>query len=208
MQIITVQSIADRPLLTALANDDSLLIVDASDGNSVKKVALSVLKAFIGSSGTTPTPTPTPTPFVFRVNCGGNDYVDVNGKTWLADFGFSGGLTNSVSGEIANTLDDDLYRTERFETFHYQIAVTSGRSYTVKLLFCEGWYLNFEVGKRLARYKINGVTKLDNFDIFAEGGGMTALTKTFTVVADSNILVVSSEAIVENPSLRAIEILG
>lgn len=205
MQIFTVQSIADRPLLTALANDDLLVIVDASDGNSVKRVALSVLKAFIGTTSPNPTPTPPPSNSALRVNCGGNDYVDVNGKTWLADFGFTGGNTSSHQNQIINTLDDTLYQTYRWGDWVYSFPVTSGNIYTVNFLFSDRATTS---GARVFRIKVNGIIAVDTLDIFIESGTDAILIKSYTFTATSNTLSITNDATVDVASLNAVEILG
>ena len=208
MNIISVQPITDRPIIDAIAPNDFMLIGDASDNNVVKRVLVSSLKSFFTASSPTPTPTPTPTGFALRINCGGNNYVDILGNTWLADFGFTGGTSNNSGSTIANTLDDELYQSERYGDFIYSLPVIAGVTYTINLLLCEAFGDNFGLGKRVFRVKANNQIVLDNFDIFAEVGANAALIKSFTFTATSNILEISTEGIVENPSLRAIEILG
>ena len=213
MNIISVQPITDRPIIDAIAPDDFMLIGDASDNNVVKRVLVSTLKNYFVASSPTPTPTPTPTGFALRVNCGGDDYVDVNGNIWLADFGFTGGnSSNPVSdpnaAPIANTLDDILYQSDRWQIIAYSIPVVSGTTYTINLLFREGYPPAFEVGHRVFNMKFNGQVVLDNFDIFAEAGGNTALIKTRTFIATSNILEIASQRILADPLLCAFEVLG
>ena len=211
MNIISVQPITDRPIIDAIAANDFMLIGDASDNNVVKRVLVSSLKSFFTASSPTPTPIPTPTPtptFPLRINCGGGNYVDTLGNTWLADFGFTGGeLQNSVL-TIANTLDDELYQSERYGNFIYSFPVITGATYTINLLLCELYAEVFALGKRVFRVKANNQIVLDNLDIFAEVGARAALIKSFSFTATSNILEISTEGIAENPSLRAIEILG
>ena len=208
MNIISVQPITDRPIIDAIAPDDFMLIGDASDNNVVKRVLVSSLKSFFTASSPTPTPTPTPTGFALRINCGGNNYVDILGNTWLADFGFTGGTSNNSGSTIANTLDDELYQSERYGNFIYSLPVIAGVTYTINLLICETFGALFALGKRVFRVKANNQIVLDNLDIFAEVGANAPLIKSFTFTATSNILEISTEGIVENPSLRAIEILG
>ena len=208
MNIISVQPITDRPIIDAIAPDDFMLIGDASDNNVVKIVLVSALKNYFVAISPTPTPTPTPTGFALRVNCGGDDYIDASGKTWLADFGFTGGGSGSTNEAISNTLDDDLYRSERWGAFAYSFSIVSGAIYTINLGFCESYDQNFAIGKRVFRVRVNGQIMLDNFDIFAETGVLSALVKSFTFTATSNILQITTESIIENPLLVAIEVLG
>lgn len=47
MLSISVQNVADRPILDAIANNDFMLIGDASDGNTIKRVTLATLRDFV-----------------------------------------------------------------------------------------------------------------------------------------------------------------
>ena len=207
MNIISVQPITDRPIIDAIAPDDFMLIGDASDNNVVKRVLVSALKNYFVASSPTPTPTPTPTGFALRVNCGGVDYVDTLGKTWLADFGFTGGSAAFVNDPVANTVEDTLFKSERWGVYSYSFAVTAGAIYTLNLLFSEGQGA-YAVGSRVFNIKVDGQTVLNNFDIRAEVAGQTAMIKTFTITAIANTLQITTEAIVDNPSITAIEVLG
>ena len=207
MNIISVQPITDRPIIDAIAPDDFMLIGDASDNNVVKRVLVSSLKTFFAASSTSPSPSPQP--FALRVNCAGNQYLDSAGKTWLADFGFTGGQAggdpNGGGDPVAGTLDSALYQNDRYGTFSYSFAVTSGQNYTINLLFSDGYTAP---NQRVSRIKADGITRLDNFDVVAEAGFRTALIKTLAVTATSNVLTISTEPILAAPYICAIEILG
>jgi Domain of unknown function (DUF4082) len=62
MSEIVVQSIADRPIIDAIATDDFMLIGDVSDGNTIKRVTVATLMTFVVAGLPTPSPTPSPTP--------------------------------------------------------------------------------------------------------------------------------------------------
>jgi Malectin domain len=48
-------------------------------------------------------------------------------RTWAADQFFTGGIGFSdTSKEIANTLDDTIYQSERWGEFSYEIPVPTG----------------------------------------------------------------------------------
>jgi Malectin domain len=77
-----------------------------------------------------PVPAPTPAPptapiapptaptstAVVRINVGGDQFIDTAGNTWIADnyFGGKGASYGSCPAIVANTLDDDLYCTNRW----------------------------------------------------------------------------------------------
>jgi len=72
-----------------------------------------------------------------RINAGGGEYVDFQGNKWKADQFFSGGYTyNSGSTPISDTLNDELYQSERYGAFEYQIPVDTGE-YEIILHFAE-----------------------------------------------------------------------
>jgi hypothetical protein len=59
------------------------------------------------------------------VNCGGLNYVEKsNNRLWKADYGFTGGsVFTDGTHNIANTIDDDIYHSERNGVFKYTFAV-------------------------------------------------------------------------------------
>ena len=68
-----------------------------------------------------------------RLNCGGpaQTYGSV---VWSADNYYTNGSGYGQANPIANTTQDELYQTERYGNFTYNIPVPNG-SYTVKLAF-------------------------------------------------------------------------
>ncbi|MDR3328668.1 MAG: hypothetical protein LBS63_00985 [Prevotellaceae bacterium] len=106
--------------------------------------------------------------YLYRVNCGGPDYTDINGNLWQADaackvdtdawgFGSTWGSrswTNGYAGLppfygsqrrtndlIGGTLDGTLFQTFRYgrHKLAYEFPLPNG-SYTVELLFVEPWF--------------------------------------------------------------------
>jgi Malectin domain len=73
-----------------------------------------------------------------RINCGSDaPYTDSLGRTWNADTFFTGGSAfASGIGQIANTTDDVIYRSERYGEATYNIPVAQG-TYDVVLHFAE-----------------------------------------------------------------------
>ena len=110
-----------------------------------------------------------------RINAGGDEHTDSEGNVFLEDQFFSGGGTFSVTDDIFivgsgnNTsndedVDDILYQTERFAAnLQYDIPVGDG-IYDVRLHFAEIFF--DQENQRVFDVSIEGLTVLDNFDIF------------------------------------------
>jgi hypothetical protein len=147
-----------------------------------------------------------PTPFTpIRVNSGGIAYTDVQGRTWSADNGFTGGSLGSSTDSIANTSDPTLYQSERFGNFTYQFSVPNG-AYDVLLKFAEIYYST--TGKRIFNVSINGTPVLSNFDIVAAAGGaFRALDKTFPITVGNGAITIQFTAgSADLPKIDAIQI--
>ena len=93
-------------------------------------------------------------PNTFRVNAGGGALTDFLGRSYSADFGFTGSSTVATSPvAIDDTTDDALYYTRRYgKEFGFSQAVPNG-NYTVVLSF-------FDPDKTLTGQR--------KFDVFAE----------------------------------------
>ena len=96
----------------------------------------------------TSAPVPAPTPggtAITRINAGGGQFVDAAGNTWIADnyFGGKGTSYGSCPAVVANTVDDELYCTNRWfapsdgPPFVYQVPVSAAGLYEVRLHFAE-----------------------------------------------------------------------
>ena len=156
---------------------------------------------------------------VVRINAGGEQqrYGDA---VFVADEYFVGGgksYTNTNVTDIANTTQDELFLSERSTTatlgsFGYAIPLTDGE-YTVKLHFAEIYWGATGggadgSGRRVFSATLEGSPVLTDFDINAEVGAMTAVTKTFTTQVDDEVLNLNFSASVDQPKVSAIEIFG
>jgi hypothetical protein len=126
-----------------------------------------------------------PTGFTpIRINSGGAAFTDSLSRVWSADTAFSGGTAANVGNTraIGNTVDDQLYRNERWGTFAYNFTVPAG-SYQITLKFSETHFTTGAAsGQRVFNVAINGTAVLTNFDIKATAGGANiAVDRTFTV---------------------------
>jgi hypothetical protein len=166
----------------------------------------------IGTSGDTNQITMTPmgaggTSGVVSIDCGGGA-----AQPFVADAGFGGGATSSISHAI-NTSDwltspappQSVLQTNRHGQTTYRMGgLTAGRSRSVTLYFVEHFWS--AAGKRSFNVIINGNEVLTDFDVFAEAGGQyIAIQRTFTTTANSNgEVVVQFVSGVDNPIVNGI----
>ncbi|MDQ2054594.1 malectin domain-containing carbohydrate-binding protein [Halobellus sp. H-GB7] len=152
----------------------------------------------------------------FAVNAGGDAYTAADGTEFQADANFDGGstFTTGNSGtpsnpEISNTEDDELYYTERYGDFSYDVPLEDGE-YEVTLHFVEiyqGVANDGGEGDRLFNVSIEGQQVLDEYDIYAEAGGAhAAVTETFTTEVTDGELNVDFSTVEDNAKVSAIEI--
>ena len=87
----------------------------------------------------------------------------------------------------------------------WDFPVTPGE-YEVRLYFAETFSGAFTPGARVFDVTIEGATVLDNYDIFADVGGLKGVVKSFTVTSDAN-LDIDFLRVVQNPNICAIEII-
>jgi hypothetical protein len=87
----------------------------------------------------------------------------------------------------------------------WSFPVSPGR-YQVRLYFAEIFSGTQSVGARVFNVSIEGSPVLTNYDVFAEVGGYKGVVKSFLVSSDST-LDIEFGHVVENPAIKAIEIL-
>jgi beta-galactosidase len=154
--------------------------------------------------------------YLYRVNCGGRDYIDANGNKWMADrertsdkFWGSTSWTKDFPGmpayfasqrrtfdPIHGTKDWKLFQTFRYgrEKLHYDFPAPDG-DYLVEFYFTEPWFgrgggINCK-GWRLFDVAVNDKVVLQNEDIWKETGYSTALKKTVKVTVKGGLLSIS-----------------
>lgn len=152
--------------------------------------------------------------YLFRVNCGGNEYTDVNGQKWSGDQKYEArswgwkswgmeyddvedalGSVRRVYDPIQGTLDQELIQTFRYgrEKLSYSFPIKSGK-YKIELYFMEPWYgvggkMNC-AGWRVFDVAVNHEIVLQDFDIWKEAGVHTTLKKVIPVeVSDNEITI-------------------
>lgn len=154
--------------------------------------------------------------YLYRVNCGGPDYTDINGNVWMADrakasvatWGSSSWTNDypgtpaffasqrSIPAPVKGTKDWALFQTLRYgrDKLKYDFPVADGE-YLVELYFAEPWFgvgggLDFSAW-RLFDVAINDKTVLHNLDLWKEAGVHGAVKKSFKVQVKGGHLMVS-----------------
>ncbi len=148
----------------------------------------------------------------YRINAGGPNYTDVNGRLWAADLGFNTGNTFSVTNGIAGTADDTLFQSERWDPgsapeLVYSLPIENG-DYRVNLYFADICTCTHSVGGRVFDVLLEGALVLNNLDIYSEVGANTALVKTFEISVTDGTLNIQFLHVVENPKISAIEVIA
>ena len=107
---------------------------------------------------------------------------------------------------IADTEDQPLYQTVRYDVKAYRLPATNG-PYAVTLKFCEPHY--DQPGTRVFDVKLQGKTVIRNLDILAKAGKNRALDFTFTnIIVNNGWLDIDFVPRVEFPSIAAIVVTG
>ncbi|MCD6231382.1 malectin [Candidatus Aerophobetes bacterium] len=131
-----------------------------------------------------------------RVNLGGQEYQDKEGKIWYADKEYiegSWGCLNlpetdvlTTFDPISNTKDPQLFQSMRMgEKILYRFDLPDG-DYKIKLLFAE-IYWETSAAEQQNVY-IQGRRVLKNFNIFDEAGHDKALEKSFRTKVNQGYL--------------------
>lgn len=140
---------------------------------------------------------------VAAINVGGSagDYYD--NVYYQPDVGFTDdGTAHPVTDTISGAEDTEIFNSERYGEFSYQIPVENG-TYSVTLHFAELYHEAADA--RRFNVDIEGQSVLTNFDLFAEVGNYAAYTPTAVnaTVADGYLDIdVSTE--VDNGTLSGI----
>ncbi|MEQ8472876.1 MAG: malectin domain-containing carbohydrate-binding protein [Marinoscillum sp.] len=156
--------------------------------------------------------------YLYRVNCGGGDYMDSNGNLWMADVHLKAekesiwGSTSwtddfedmpafyasqrRVFDPIFNTADPELFQSFRFgmDKLQFHFPVPDG-AYEVELYFIEPWYGTGGgldcTNWRIFDVAVNGETVLNDLDIWKEVGHDKALVKTVSTDVEGGELTIN-----------------
>ena len=173
----------------------------------------------LSGAGTAATSGPT-----LRVNAGGGSIAGT--PTWTADLASAPSPYVNASASGSKVLSTStavtagpsvpagtpaqMFQTERYDPVAgsemlWSFPVTAGQ-YDVRLYFAETYAGTQSVGARKFDVSIEGALKLNDYDIFADAGGFTGVMKQFRVTSDSTLNVAFAH-VVQNPTIRGIEIL-
>ena len=151
--------------------------------------------------------------YLYRVNCGGGDYVDSRGSRWMADRHYDGkgwgswSWTDAYAGmpaefasqreagcdPVRGTADWPLLQNFRYglDKLGYSFPVQDG-DYRVELYFAEPWLGRGGgldcAGWRMFDVAVNGRVVLKDLDIWKEAGYCGALKKVVDVHVKGGVL--------------------
>jgi hypothetical protein len=136
--------------------------------------------------------------------------MDTLGFRWEADqkyqegmtlFGYVGGQVYTNTVPIANTSDDVLYQTERFNLTGYRFWTDNG-TYTVTLKFAE-IYAYARLGERNFDVRINGAVVDTDLDPYTMARAkLTAVDRVYTTEVTDGLLSVD---FIQNTSYATID---
>jgi len=142
----------------------------------------------------------------YRVDTASGALTDSSGNVWSAEQGFVGGRAAtpaSATTNIAGTADDALYRTGVFGMTGFKQAVANG-TYDVTLKMAENYWTT--AGSRVFNVTAEGLSELQNVDIFAAVGKNAAYDRTFRVVVSDGELDLGFTAVKDHAIVSAIQI--
>jgi hypothetical protein len=159
-----------------------------------------------------PLPLP-PTDALYRVNAGGREYIDGQGRRWEADNHFNdSGLGYAQYVDIGGTDLDPLYQTERRSfllpsrrSLVYSFPAAPGR-YLVRLHFAE---LDPQpaVGRAVFDVLLERAEVVRALDIFAQVGPRSALVKEVETSVADGAIDLSFHPRAGRPKIAAIEVI-
>jgi hypothetical protein len=159
-----------------------------------------------------PLPLP-PSDALYRINVGGREYVDPEGRLWQQDDHYE-----DVAGIAAAAEDIDLGSTELDAVYNswryadppatelrYSLAVARGQ-YRVRLHFCD--LLRQRRGQRVFDVAAEGVVLLPGYDVVGDVGPKRPAVKEIDVSVTDGALDLALRAVVGTPILSGIEVFA
>ncbi|MEO9891022.1 malectin domain-containing carbohydrate-binding protein [Aurantibacter sp.] len=147
-----------------------------------------------------------------RINVGG-EQITYGTDAYSADQYFMSGSLYDTTSPIAGTTSDEIYQTERFGNFSYEIPIPVAGEYDIRLHFAELYFgagsQGGGEGSRVFNVTIEGNPVLTNFDISSEVSALTALQKEFDDInITDGFASIQFSSVTQSPKLSAIEILA
>ena len=195
-------TVSDPSLLVPGSYQIGITTVDSMDGTTLHSITLTFDENLLP----------------LNINAGGGaiSYMDVSFREDTFFVGSSTTFTAVSNPEITNTDMDEIYRTERFANpgadFGYEVELPNG-DYTVILHFAEIFWGTQDgepaggAGSRVFDVAIEGVTVIQDYDIFDEVGANSAVVREFNVSVDDGVLNIDFSASVNNGKISAIQIM-
>lgn len=164
-----------------------------------------------------------PRQVLYRLDVGGaRNYIDSNGNEWRPDTGYFSPPTapsepGNLPADVELTRDDVLFGTYRGNVgnvplnqrvLSYTLPVNNVTQVNMRLFFSERYSGNNATGKRVFDIEAEGQLIRDNFDIYANAGGVnraTLLTFNNLAVRDGQ-LNLTFRAVADYPSIAGIEV--
>jgi len=161
---------------------------------------------------------------LYRVNAGGPALPSQDaGPAWQADQALTSPYRNagsttgtyagghSIDATVPGGTPIEVFNTERWDPvavpeMAWDFPVATGRQVTVRLYFASRWPGASQPGQRVFDVTVEGVKRLDNFDIVAAVGHNRGTMRAYTVTSNGNIDIDLTHE-VENPLINAIEIV-
>ena len=145
--------------------------------------------------------------FHVRLNAGGGPYVDSSGNTWERDQFGRGGKRARRIYDVAGTGEEALFASHRAgRLIQYAIPVASPGTYTVNLLFADPKLTT--AGRRRFNVLAEDQPILTDFDVAANGGGRSAIGRSFPVVVSDGVLNLRFQGTLNKAIVSGIEIIG
>ena len=195
----TGSSSSDAELSSSTASTSSAPLIVSSSSSA---------QPVVSSSSSMPSqPQPIEPELVFAVNAGGAA-TTYDGVDFEADNYFTGGNTYTADNDIANTNEDALFLSERYDTGNagitYSFPVQDG-TYTVFLHFAEIY--QDTIGARVFNASIEGQEVLTNFDVFAEAGRFAATTReAVNIPVSDGALDITLTSVTDNAKISGISV--
>jgi hypothetical protein len=137
-------------------------------------------------------------------------YTDMKGRIWQSDTTVAtrGTISRYPKVDITNTTEDDLFLSERYGDFSYEIPITQSGRYQIIFYFAE---LFFDVvGKRIFDIYVEYQIALPGIDLVALGNNRTKTAIALEYITDFILdggITIDFNLIGKNfPKINAVEI--
>lgn len=143
-------------------------------------------------------------PLIYAINAGGDSYKASNGILYQKDNKYSGGNIYETSSAISNTLDDELYKSERYGNFSYSLPIEDG-TYEVTFKFAEIYHSS--ANKRQFNVLVEGKEVISDWDIFKDAGSLKAFNISKTVQVTDGAMNINFTTNIDNAKVAAFHIM-